>query len=139
MKKVTIIPMEQIQLAQTHFGFLDVDQTNKQLRVGLTSTNPEELSIQVAEQVVEISSNGGEDTYSELVGKDLNISEAMDVLAFHGFQLAIIPGYVAQLIKNEASAVVNADPQYFFDGSYLGIFRAYFDKQGNIVKGEGVA
>lgn len=139
MEKVKIIPMEQIQLAQTHFGFLDIDQTSKQLRVGLTSTNPEELSIKVAEQVVEISSNGGEDTYSDLIGKDLSLSEAMDVLAFHGFQLAIIPGYVAQLIKNEESAVVNAEPQYFFDGSYLGIFRAYFDKQGNIIKGEEVA
>lgn len=139
MGKVTVINAEQIQLAQTHFGFLDVDQTSKQLRVGLTSTNPEELSIQVAERVVEISSNGGEDTYSDLVGKNLNLSEAMDVLAFHGFQLAIIPGYVAQLIKGEESAVVNADPQYFFDGSYLGIFRAYFDKQGNIVKGDEVA
>ena len=108
MEKVKIIPMEQIQLAQTHFGFLDIDQTSKQLRVGLTSTNPEELSIKVAEQVVEISSNGGEDTYSDLIGKDLSLSEAMDVLAFHGFQLAIIPGYVAQLIKNEESAVFNS-------------------------------
>lgn len=139
MTKVRIIAAEQVKQAQISFGFLDVDQTSKQLRVGMTSTNPEELSIQVAERVVETSSNGGEDTYSDLVGKKLNLSEAMDVLAFHGFQLAIIPGYVAQLIKDEESAVVNSDSKYFFDGSYLGIFRAYFDKQGNVIKGEEVA
>ena len=139
MNKVAVIPMEQIQLSQTHFGFLDVAKSDKQLRVGLTSTNPKELAIQVAERVVVASFNCCEDTYLDLVGKKLNISQAMDVLAFHGFQLAIIPGYIAQLIKDEESAVVSLDSRYFFDGSYLGIFRAYFDKQGNVVKGEEVA
>ena len=101
------------------FGILD--GFSKQVRNGFVANDPFSVAIQFASEVVDVSHYGGEDTYSEFFDKELTIVDASCILSTHNSRIVEIPGYMADLIREEPGYVVADDKEAFFDGSLIGV------------------
>ena len=97
------------------------DGFSKQVRNGFVANDPFSVAIQFASEVVDVSHYGGEDTYTEFFDKELSIVDASSILNTHNSRVVEIPGYMADLIREEPGYVVADDKKAFFDGSLIGV------------------
>lgn len=97
------------------------DGFSKQVRNGFVAADPFSVAIQFASEVVDVSYHGSEDTYSEFFDKELSIVDASSILSTHNSRVVEIPGYMADLIREEPGYVVADDKKAFFDGSLIGV------------------
>lgn len=112
--------MTQNQIKVTR-QFAIQDGYSKQVRNGFVAADPFSVAIQFASEVVDVSYHGGEDTYSEFFDKELTVVDAFSVLNTHNAKVVEIPGYMADLIREEPGYVVADDKKAFFDGSLIGV------------------
>ena len=112
--------MTQNQIKVTR-QFAIQDGYSKQVRNGFVANDPFSVAIQFASEVVDVSHYGGEDTYSEYFDKELTVVDAFSILGNHNSQVVEIPGYIADLIREEPGYVVADDKEAFFDGSLIGV------------------
>lgn len=112
--------MTQNQIKVTR-QFAIQDGYSKQVRNGFVANDPFSVAIQFASEVVDVSHYGGEDTYAEYFDKELSIVDAYRILSTHNSRIVEIPGYMADLIREEPGYVVADDKEAFFDGSLIGV------------------
>ena len=112
--------MTQNQIKVTR-QFAIQDGYSKQVRNGFVAADPFSVAIQFAAEVVDVSYHGSEDTYSEFFDKELSIVDASSILSTHNSRVVEIPGYMADLIREEPGYVVADDKKAFFDGSLIGV------------------
>lgn len=103
------------------FTFGVFDEFEGKLRMGFVSHNIKCLAIATANQIVEVSLAGGEETYEFYKNKILSFKDALEIFETHGFILAIVPDYMELLLKEGPQAVVLTGKEAFFDGSNEGV------------------
>jgi hypothetical protein len=99
---------------KTYYGILD----NGQLRNGFAYTSLKELLESVSESIMDVTDDP---EIIEISTTADTLDKHLTILYLHGFEPCKIPMYVAKEIKQHPSAVVNMDPQYFYDGSLYGV------------------
>lgn len=103
------------------FTFGIFDEFQRELRMGFVSHDAKQLVLDTANQIVEVSLAGGEETYELYKDKTLRFKDALDIFETHGFVLAIVPNYVEFLLKEGAKNVASTEKDAFFDGSNEGV------------------
>lgn len=97
------------------------DMFAQKVRNGFVAKSPEEMAIEYAKEVVEVSVLGSEDTYAEFYKEDLTLTEALEVLEMNNSRIVEIPGYMADLIKDKVGYVISSVKEAFFNGSSIGV------------------
>lgn len=106
----------------THnFTFGIFDEFESKLRMGFVSHDIKQLAMATANQIVEVSLAGGEETYKFYENKILSFKDALEIFETHGFILAIVPDYMELLLEEGPQAVVSTEKEAFFDGSNEGV------------------
>ena len=101
------------------FGIFD--KFENKLRMGFVSHDIKQLAIATAEQIVEISLAGGEETYKFYQNKTIGFQYALEIFEMHGFVLAIVPNYMEVLLEEGPQLIVSTEKDAFFDGSNEGV------------------
>ena len=94
-----------------HYGIFD-NQANV-LRKGFVSTNYQNLIVDVADTICDVTDN---DTILNLIANHtLTESLAWDILDYHDFSLAEIPKNTYDHLKTyDQRAIVSTEPYYFY-------------------------
>lgn len=108
-----------VKAAKEVFGIFD--EFESKLRMGFVSHNIKQLALATANQIVEVSLAGGEETYKFYENKTLSFKDALEIFETHGFILAIVPNYMELLLEEGPQLVVSTEKDAFFDGSNEGV------------------
>ena len=105
----------------TNLTFGIFDKFENKLRMGFVSHDIKHLAMATANQIVEVSLAGGEETYKFYKDKTIGFKDALEIFETHGFILAIVPNYMEFLLEEGPQAVVLTGKEAFFDGSNEGV------------------
>lgn len=112
----------QAQVIDQTYTFGVFDNFANKLRMGFVSKDIKKLATSVAEQIVEVSLNGGEDTFEAYKDKVIKFKDAISIFEDFGFVLAIIPHYLEELLKDGEQTVVSLGEKHLLeDASNAGV------------------